>query len=51
MDIDRDKLLATLDSPEKEGRVPLEKQIYYEEEEIGVFSDKAVLEYTERMID
>jgi hypothetical protein len=47
MDIDRDKLLATLDSPEKEGRVPLDKQIYYEEEEIGVFSDKAVLEYTD----
>lgn len=47
MDIDRDKLLATLDSPEKEGRVPYEKQIYYEEEEIGVFADRATLEYSE----
>lgn len=47
MDIDRDKLLATLDSPEKDGRVPLEKQIYYEEEAIGVFADRAVLEYSE----
>jgi len=47
MDIDRDKLLATLDSPEKEGRVPLDKQIYYEEEEIGVFADRAVLEYSD----
>jgi hypothetical protein len=47
MDIDRSKLLATLDSPEKEGRVPIEKQIYYEEEEIGVFADRAVLEYSE----
>jgi lipopolysaccharide export system protein LptA len=47
MDIDRTHLLATLESPEKDGRVPVEKQIYYEEEEIGVFADKAVLEYTE----
>ena len=47
MDIDRDKLLATLESPEKEGKVPHDKQIYYEEEEIGVFADRAVLEYSE----
>lgn len=47
MDLDRDKLLATLDSPEKEGRIPLDKQIYYEEEEIGVFADRAILEYSE----
>ncbi len=45
MDIDRNKLHATLDSPEKEGRVPSDKQIYYEEEAIGVFADKANLEY------
>ena len=47
MEIDRDKLLAALDSPEKEGHVPLDKQIYYEEEEIGVFADRASLEYSE----
>ena len=47
IDIDRDKLLATLESPEKEGKVPLDKQIYYEEEEIGVFADRATLEYSE----
>lgn len=40
MQIDRDKLLATLDSPE-------EQQLYYEEEEIGVFANHATLEYIE----
>lgn len=40
MHIDRDKLLAALDSPE-------DQQLYYEEDEIGVFANHATLEYTE----
>jgi hypothetical protein len=44
--IDRDRLSATLESPQTQGQIPPEKQVYYENEEIGVFSDKAHLEYS-----
>jgi hypothetical protein len=44
--IDRDKLLAVMESPEEEGSIALDKQIYYEEKEIGIFADSASLEYS-----
>ncbi len=43
--LDREKLLATIDSPEKEGIVPKDKQLYYEEAEVAVYADSAALEY------
>ncbi len=43
--LDRDKLLATLDSPEHDGKVLSSQQLYYEEEEIAFFADTAALEY------
>lgn len=43
MEIDRDKLLVSLESPPGVS----DKQLYYEEEEIGVFADRALLEYAE----
>jgi lipopolysaccharide export system protein LptA len=43
MEIDRDKLLASLESPEGAS----DKQLYYEEEEMGIFADRALLEYAE----
>jgi lipopolysaccharide export system protein LptA len=46
VDFNRDKLRATIDSPEKEGIVPQDKQLYYEEEEFAVFADAASLEYS-----
>lgn len=45
MKIDRDKLSATLLSPEENGRVLDEKQIYYEEEKIASFAERARLDY------
>lgn len=44
--LDRDKLQALLESPETGSTVPREKQIYYEENDIGVHADKAMLEYS-----
>ena len=43
--IDRDKLSAVLLSPEEKGRVLDEKQIYYEEERIASFADRARIDY------
>jgi hypothetical protein len=42
---DKEKLLATILSPEKDGVVPKDKQLYYEEAEVAVFADSAALEY------
>ena len=39
-------LQALLESPETGSTVPREKQIYYEENDIGVHADKAMLEYS-----
>jgi hypothetical protein len=44
--LDRDQLRATIDSPEKDGVVPLDKQLYYEESEIAFYADNALLEYS-----
>ncbi len=45
--LDRDKLQASLDSPLKSGQVLQTEQIYYEEESIAFYADKAILEYAE----
>jgi hypothetical protein len=44
--LDRDKLRATIESPENEGIVAQDKQLYYQEEELAVFADHASLEYS-----
>jgi lipopolysaccharide export system protein LptA len=44
--LDRDKLLATLESPEVNGKVETSEQLYYEEEEISFYADQAALEYS-----
>lgn len=44
--LDREHLQATLDSPEIDGKVPLNQQIYYEDEDIGIHGNKAILEYS-----
>lgn len=46
IDFNRDKLRATIDSLEKEGAVPQDNQLYYEEEEFAVYADNASLEYS-----
>lgn len=46
VNLDRDKLRATVDSPETDGVIALEKQLYYEEEEIAIYADNAALEYS-----
>ena len=46
VNLDRDKLRATIESPEKDGVVTQDKQLYYEEEEIAIFADSAALEYS-----
>lgn len=44
--LDRDKLKATIESPKKEGKTALDKQIYYEESEIAFYADNASIEYS-----
>ncbi len=46
INLDRDKLRATIDSPEKDGAVSMDKQLYYEESEIAFYADNASLEYS-----
>ncbi|MBI2812295.1 MAG: hypothetical protein HYX67_15900, partial [Candidatus Melainabacteria bacterium] len=46
VNIDSEKLKATIESPEKEGVIAQDKQLYYEEEEIAVYADNASLEYS-----
>lgn len=46
IDFNREKLRATIDSMEKEGVVPQDRQLYYEEEEFAVYADHASLEYS-----
>lgn len=46
MNIDREKLQATGNSPLVDGIVPEGKQIFYQEGEIGAFSDRAQIEYS-----
>jgi len=46
MNLDRDKLQGTADSPLIQGVVPEGQQIFYQEGEIGVFADKAQIEYS-----
>lgn len=44
--IDREQLLANIDSPkEQNGSVSRDNQLYYEENEIAVYADQAHLEY------
>jgi hypothetical protein len=43
--LDRQRLVATLESPEVEGSVPESLQIFYQTQAIAVFADKARLEY------
>lgn len=43
--IDRENLTANVESPLIEGIIPLEKQIHYEEGDIAVFADRALMEY------
>ncbi len=45
---DREKLRATLESPAKDGIVPRDKQLYYEEEEVAVYADSAAIDYAAR---
>ncbi len=44
--LDRDQMRALVESPEKDGAVPSDKQLYYEESEIAFFADSASLEYS-----
>ncbi len=44
--IDRDRLNAQLESPMVDGVVSQGKQLYYEEQELGVFADHATLEFS-----
>lgn len=46
VDFNREKLCATIDSVTTEGVVPQDKQLYYEEEELAVFADRASLDYS-----
>ncbi len=46
VDLDRDKLRATIESPEKEGVITHEHQLYYEEDELAIYADHASLEYS-----
>jgi hypothetical protein len=46
--LDRNQLLATLNSPETQGKVTPSQQLYYEEEEIAFYADHASLEYAEQ---
>lgn len=46
LSLDQNKMHAIIDSPEKQGLVPPELQIYYEEEDLAVQGDKASVEYT-----
>lgn len=44
--LERDKLLASIDSPETEGVISPDMQLYYEENEMAIFADNALLEYS-----
>ena len=46
VNLDRDTLKATIESPKKEGATALDKQIYYEEAEIAFYADNASIEYS-----
>lgn len=46
MHLDREKLRAVMDSPVKNGVVGLDEQLYYQEEEMAIYADHAVLEYS-----
>jgi hypothetical protein len=42
---DRDRLRATIESPKKSGVVPVDKQIYYETENLAFFANQGIVEY------
>ena len=44
--LDRQHMHATLESPEVDGKVPPAQQIYYEDADIGMHGNKAILEYS-----
>jgi lipopolysaccharide export system protein LptA len=44
--LDREQLRVTIESPESDGSVLPEHQIYYKEAEIAVYADRATIEYT-----
>ena len=44
--VDREKLRASIESPEKEGIIPENKQLCYEGDTYTVFSDSAVIDYS-----
>ena len=43
--IDREKMTASLQSPQVRGKVPEGKQLWYEENDLGLFADQALVEY------
>ncbi|MFI5334602.1 MAG: hypothetical protein ACHQT8_05505 [Chlamydiales bacterium] len=43
---DRERLRATFESPKRNGRVPEERQLFYRSEEISLFANQALMEYT-----
>jgi lipopolysaccharide export system protein LptA len=47
LSFDRDKHAGTVDSPFINGSVPAGLQLYYEEGDMGVYADKANIEYSE----
>ncbi len=44
--LDQDKLKGSVESPEKEGIVAKEQQLYYEDPEIAFYADQALIEYS-----
>jgi hypothetical protein len=46
MRLDRENLQATIESPLVDGNVPLDFQLYYEEQQMAVYSDKATIAYS-----
>lgn len=44
--IDRAHGNAVAESPEKQGKVALEEQLYYEEDELSMYADKASMEFS-----
>lgn len=43
---DREKLRATFDSPKRNGQVLPEKQLFYRSEDLSLFANQALMEYT-----
>ena len=46
VNFEREHLKATIESPDHEGLVSRDKQLYYEEDELALYADNAALEYS-----